>query len=96
MFSGYDQHYVAQGNHFGRIMKTNSEPTYLSSQLVSQKEPGFPTVRYFQIHFEHLHELIDDLRAQVQQANQQIAELQQQLGRSSPARANAERKPPAG
>ncbi|MDD1621780.1 MAG: hypothetical protein LUQ11_09885 [Methylococcaceae bacterium] len=82
---------MAYSNNFGRIMKTNSETTFLDSQLVSSKEPGFPTVRYFQIHFEHLHELIDDLRMQIQQANQQIAELQQQLhGRSTLARIGPE------
>lgn len=40
---------------------------------------SFPSARYFQIHFEHLHEMIGDLRQQIGQANQQIAELQRQL-----------------
>ncbi|MDT4330645.1 hypothetical protein ACQE3E_00340 [Methylomonas sp. MED-D] len=40
---------------------------------------SFPSARYFQIHFEYLHEMIGDLRQQIGQANQQIAELQRQL-----------------
>ncbi|PPC91241.1 MAG: hypothetical protein CTY34_04735 [Methylobacter sp.] len=39
----------------------------------------FPNARYFQIHFQYLHEIIGDLKVQVDKANQQIAELQLQI-----------------
>jgi hypothetical protein len=42
-------------------------------------DASFPSARYFQVHFEYLHETISELKQQVSQANQQIAELQQQL-----------------
>ncbi|MGZ4958529.1 MAG: hypothetical protein ACXV7J_04705 [Methylomonas sp.] len=60
-------------------MKLLSTKLPLSSQPHSHPEPVFPSARYFQIHFDHLHETIDELRRQVDQANQQIAELQQHL-----------------
>ncbi|AMK77150.1 hypothetical protein A1342_20665 [Methylomonas methanica] len=42
-------------------------------------DASFPSARYFQVHFEYLHETINDLKQQVSHANQQIAELQEQL-----------------
>ncbi|MEC4748531.1 hypothetical protein [Methylomicrobium sp. Wu6] len=45
----------------------------------SPPEQPFPSARYFQIHFQYLHETIGDLRLQVEKANQQIAEMQLQL-----------------
>jgi hypothetical protein len=42
-------------------------------------DPPFPSARYFQIHFQYLQEIIGDLRAQMENANRQIAELQIQL-----------------
>ncbi len=36
----------------------------------------FPSARYFQIHFQYLQEIIGDLHLQMENANQQIAELQ--------------------
>lgn len=39
----------------------------------------FPNARYFQIHFQYLHEIIGDLKVQVDKANQQITELQLQI-----------------
>jgi len=41
----------------------------------------FPSSRYFQIHFEHLYELIDDLKRQLEKTNQQVAALQQPADR---------------
>ncbi len=67
---------MADSKESERIMKTISATTRFDRQSVSPAEPGFPSVRYFQIHFEHLHETIEDLRRQVDQANRQIAELQ--------------------
>lgn len=42
-------------------------------------EQKFPSARYFQIHFQYLQEIIADLHLQMENANQQIAELQRQL-----------------
>jgi hypothetical protein len=67
-------------------MKTTSAKAPSDNQALSPVEPGFPSIRYFQIHFEHLHDTIDELKKQINQANRQIAELQQQLqGRSETA-----------
>lgn len=44
-----------------------------------QASTEFPNARYFQIHFQYLHEIIGDLKVQVDKANQQIAELQLQI-----------------
>jgi len=41
-----------------------------------EPDPHFPNSRYFQIHFEHLYGLIDELKHQLITANQQIAQLQ--------------------
>lgn len=43
-------------------------------------EPAYPSSRYFQIHFQHLHQLIEGLKEQVQETNRQLAEIRQ--GRS--------------
>jgi phage shock protein A len=60
----------------------------MNSRLIDQKrgvtehEPGadmhFPSSRYFQIHFERLHEMIEDLKDQLEKTNQQIVALRQQ------------------
>lgn len=66
-------------------MKTTPAKIATENQAASPAEPAFPSVRYFQIHFEYLHDTIDDLKKQVNKANQQIAELQQQLQAGSAA-----------
>ena len=43
-----------------------------------ETDPHFPNSRYFQVHFEHLYELINELKAQLIAANHQIAQLQKQ------------------
>jgi cell division protein FtsB len=48
-----------------------------SSELRSNQH--FPSARYFQVHFEYLHEIIRDLKAQIDTANQQIMVMQAQL-----------------
>ncbi|MFA5985451.1 MAG: hypothetical protein WC782_15645 [Methylococcaceae bacterium] len=45
----------------------------------TQAGPDFPSARYFQVHFQYLHEIIGDLKTQVDKANQQIADLQLQI-----------------
>jgi cell division protein FtsB len=48
-----------------------------SAELRSNQH--FPSARYFQVHFEYLHEIIRDLKAQIDTANQQLMEMQAQL-----------------
>jgi hypothetical protein len=43
----------------------------------------YPSPIYFQTHFEHLYQLINDLRAQVLAANHQIARIHQHLDAQS-------------
>ncbi|NJD07194.1 MAG: hypothetical protein FIA97_11970 [Methylococcaceae bacterium] len=43
-----------------------------------ETDTHFPNSRYFQVHFEHLYELINELKAQLIAANHQIAQLQKQ------------------
>ena len=60
-------------------MKARRSRTKLDKMSPEALDASFPSARYFQVHFEYLHETINDLKQQVNQANQQIAELQQQL-----------------
>ncbi|MCQ8115957.1 MULTISPECIES: hypothetical protein [Methylomonas] len=60
-------------------MKTRRSRTKLDKMSPEALDACFPSARYFQVHFEYLHETISELKQQVTQANQQIAELQQQL-----------------
>jgi hypothetical protein len=39
----------------------------------------YPSARYFQIHFEHLYELLADLKKQLDETNAQIAVLKREL-----------------
>lgn len=41
--------------------------------------PVFPSPRYFQVHFEYLHEIIGGLQQQVAEANRRMLLLQQRL-----------------
>ncbi|WP_024300111.1 hypothetical protein [Methylomicrobium lacus] len=54
-----------------------------SAEDLVPPEQKFPSARYFQIHFhfhfQYLQEIIADLHLQMENANQQIAELQRQL-----------------
>lgn len=62
----------------------------MNSRLIDQRQDmmkneaevdiPFPSSRYFQIHFEHLYELIDDLRQQLEKTNRQMAALRRQVG----------------
>ncbi len=63
----------------GCAMKTRQSRTKLETSSPEAVESNFPSARYFQVHFEYLHETISELKQQVNQANQQIAELQRQL-----------------
>lgn len=49
-----------------------------------QVDNNFPSAKYFQIHFQYLHEIIGDLSDRIDLANRQIAELQEQIGIRSP------------
>lgn len=60
-------------------MKARRSRTKLDKISPETLDASFPSARYFQVHFEYLHETINDLKQQINQANQQIAELQQQL-----------------
>jgi len=60
-------------------MKTRRSRSKADSMSQEALDASFPSARYFQVHFEYLHETINDLKQQVNQANQQITELRQQL-----------------
>ncbi|BBL71138.1 hypothetical protein [Methylogaea oryzae] len=45
----------------------------------SPAAPAFPSSRYFQIHFEYLHEIIGGLQLHLAETNQRMAVLQQRL-----------------
>lgn len=50
------------------------------AELAPEKlEAAFPSARYFQVHFEYLHETIAELKQQIETANRQIVELQRRL-----------------
>ncbi|MCQ8182021.1 hypothetical protein NP603_12950 [Methylomonas sp. SURF-1] len=55
---------------------TRSSPAEMPADKAA---PGFPSARYFQVHFEYLHETIGELKQQIETANRQIAELQRRL-----------------
>lgn len=59
----------------------NNKPTRTKAKKLTAEalEASFPSSRYFQVHFEYLHETINDLKQQIGTANQKIADLQQQL-----------------
>lgn len=46
---------------------------------LSPAVPAFPSSRYFQIHFEYLHEIIGGLQQHIAETNQRMAVLQQRL-----------------
>lgn len=52
-------------------------------------EADYPSTRYFQIHFQHLYELVESLRAQVQEASRQIA-AQNEMLRHLPPKSGAQ------
>lgn len=54
----------------------------------SRKQAAFPSARYFQVHFEYLHELLRDMKQQLDMLNQKIALLQQQLNQVMPVTLN--------
>lgn len=60
-------------------MTTKSAKKMPDSYTDMSVETAFPSVRYFQVHFEYMHEAIEDLKKQLNKANQQISALQQQL-----------------
>ncbi|MBD9354297.1 hypothetical protein [Methylomonas albis] len=60
-------------------MKTRRSRSKLDKMSPEALDASFPSARYFQVHFEYLHETINDLKQQISHANQQIAGLQQQL-----------------
>ncbi len=59
-----------------RTRRSNSKPEQAKPETA---ESAFPSARYFQVHFEFLHESINDLKQQLNKANQQIADLQHKL-----------------
>lgn len=60
-------------------MKSRHSRSGPADSPVDKVESGFPSARYFQVHFEYLHESIGELKRQIEIANRQIAELQQRL-----------------
>lgn len=57
----------------------------------------YPSTRYFQVHFQHLYEVIEALKEQITEANRQIATqneiLQALLQQSDLAPISSDRKP---
>lgn len=49
----------------------------LRKKATDGEEAAYPSARYFQVHFQHLHQLIESLKEQVQEANRQLAEIKQ-------------------
>jgi hypothetical protein len=43
----------------------------------NSEETAFPSARYFQVHFQHLSQLIENLQLQLQETNRQLNELRQ-------------------
>lgn len=60
-------------------MKSRHSRSGPADSPADKVESGFPSARYFQVHFEYLHESIGELKRQIEIANRQIAELQQRL-----------------
>ena len=60
-------------------MKTRRSRAKLEAMSPEALDASFPSARYFQVHFEYLHETIGDLKQQLHYANEQISGLQQQL-----------------
>lgn len=63
----------------GNFMKSRHSRSRPADLPAEKTETGFPSARYFQVHFEYLHETIGELKQQIETANRQIAELQQRL-----------------
>jgi hypothetical protein len=55
----------------------NTKPK--STTPKSATPPAFPSPRYFQVHFDYLHELLSDMKKQLDNANEQITTLQRRL-----------------
>lgn len=65
-------------------MNANPLEMPLDINARSPKRNAFPSARYFQVHFEYLHELMSDMKKQLDASNQQIALLQQRLSEPMP------------
>ncbi|MEQ1635732.1 MAG: hypothetical protein ABL903_03510 [Methylococcales bacterium] len=50
----------------------------------SSRQNAFPSARYFQIHFDYLHELMQEMKKQLEASNQKITLLQQQINEFMP------------
>ena len=50
----------------------------------SSRQNAFPSARYFQIHFDYLHELMAEMKKQLEASNQKITLLQQQINEFMP------------
>ena len=55
-------------------------PTIVKTKT-TQKSAAFPSASYFQQHFEYLYELINNLKNQLDLANEKINQLQHQLNK---------------
>lgn len=53
----------------------------LREKAPMQEQPAstVPSARYFQVHFEYLHEMLGELKNKLDDANRQIAVLQRQV-----------------
>lgn len=54
----------------------------------------FPQVRYFQIHFEYLHELLNNAINKIDALNKQVNQLEKRLSGSMNAREGVRTRPP--
>lgn len=51
-------------------------------KLISDEYEAFPDVRYFQIHFEHLHECLSNTLVKIEALNKQVNQLEKRLAAS--------------
>jgi hypothetical protein len=73
----------------GLSRKTNTAAARPSSRTKNNDgaEAAFPNVRYFQVHFQHLHETNEKLQADIAQLKDAVARLEALLN-TLPAPAN--------
>jgi hypothetical protein len=57
-----------------------------ADRAATPDEPEFPSVRYFQIHFEHLEGLLLDTRQHLDALRQQLSEVRQMADSLGPPR----------
>lgn len=69
---------IKQGRPFSS--RTVDSKGTQATEAGATSAPEFPSARYFQIHFEHLEELLGDIRLRLDALRQQVADFQQNSG----------------